>query len=34
MGLDAVEMIMQAESVFEIDIPNAIATYLTTVGAL
>jgi hypothetical protein len=34
MGLDIVEMFMEVESVFEIEIPDSMAPYLNTVGAL
>ena len=34
MGLDIIEMVMEVESVFAVDIPDADAERLTTVGAL
>ena len=34
MGLDIVEMVMEVESTFGIEIPDADAAQLTTVGAL
>ena len=34
MGLDLVELVMEMESTFGIDIPNADAERLTTVGLL
>jgi len=34
MGLDIVEMLMEVESEFGVDIPDADAERLTTVGAL
>jgi hypothetical protein len=34
MGLDVIEMVMEVESAFGIDIPDADAARLTTVGAL
>ena len=34
MGLDIVEMFMEVESTFGIEIPDAMAPYLSTVGAL
>jgi hypothetical protein len=34
MGLDIVEMFVEVESAFGIEIPDAMAPYLSTVGAL
>jgi hypothetical protein len=34
MGLDIIEMVVEVESAFAIDIPDAIAPYLSTVGVL
>jgi acyl carrier protein len=34
MGLDTVELVMEVEEEFSIDIPNELASTLTTVGKL